>query len=366
MTPRPGLTAITFNHDGGGVAAVARLVRRVFEDEWGSECAVYELSPTAVPPSAIGRTAGRLRFGARVAAAEVTGQSDWLFHSHLAVARVQRFIPRRLSRPYAVFLHGIEVWTPLTLSERRLLAGAALVVTNSAHTARRAADANPGLPAIAVCPLGLATATAGRPSAAAADGVTVLTVARMASTERYKGHDQLLEALPRLRRRVADARLIFAGAGDDVARLKRKAHDLGVGDHVVFTGFLPEDELRRAYANASVFAMPSRGEGFGLTYLEAMAAGLPCVGSVHDAASEIIEDGVSGFLIDQSNTAALADRLALLLADSARRAEMGRRGRERFEREFTYEHFRRRFVRVIGGAFAVNVTAESLSSSVAG
>jgi phosphatidylinositol alpha-1,6-mannosyltransferase len=362
----PALTAITLNPDGGGVAAVARLVRQVMHEEWGPDCPVYELSGTTRAVSAISRVAHRLRFGARVASAEVMGRSSWFFHSHLALARVHRAIPRRLGRPYAVFVYGIEVWSPLARADRRLLEGATLVVACSAHTARRAIEVNPGLPPIVVCPLGLAAeglATAARASLA---GSTVLTVARMASTERYKGHDQMIEALPDLRRHVPDARLVFVGTGDDVERLRRKARDQDVGEHVLFTGFLPDSALRQAYADATVFAMPSRGEGFGLTYLEAMSAGLPCVGSVHDAAPEIIEDGVTGFLIDQGNKAQLVDRLRVLLTDPARRLEMGRHGRDRWEREFTYEQFRSRFLAALRPAFRLRASVEPAHSSVPG
>ncbi len=362
----PALTAITLNPDGGGVATVARLVRQVMHEEWGPECPVYELSRTGRTVPTIDRVAERLRFGARVVSAELMGRSSWFFHSHLALTRVHRVIPRRLGRPYAVFVYGIEVWSPLAEADRRLLEGATLVVACSAHTARRAIEANPGLPPMAVCPLGLSTAGQAPAARASLAGPTVLTVARMASTERYKGHDQLIDALPDLRRHVPDARLVFVGTGDDVERLRTKARDQGVAQHVVFTGFLPDSALRQAYADATVFAMPSRGEGFGLTYLEAMAAGLPCVGSVHDAAPEIIEDGVTGFLVDQGNKTQLVDRLRVLLTDSARRLEMGRHGRDRWEQEFTYEQFRRRFLAVLRPAFRLHASAEPAPSSVAG
>ena len=362
----PALTAITLNPDGGGVATVARLVRQVMHDEWGPECSVFELSPTAGEVSPVERVTQRVRFAARVASAELTGHSGWFFHSHLALTRAHRVVPRRFGRPYAVFVYGIEVWSALSSTDRRLLDDASLVVACSAHTARRAREANPGLPTMAVCPLGLSM-TGDMPAArTTSDGATVLTVARMASTERYKGHDQLIDALPELRRHVKDARLVFVGTGDDVERLRQKAQDSGVGEHVVFTGFVSDSDLRASYAEAAVFAMPSRGEGFGLTYLEAMSAGLPCVGSIHDAAPEIIEDGSTGFLVDQANKAQLVDRLRVLLTDRARSQEMGRNGQARWAREFTYAQFRQRFLNVLRPAFGAHAAAERAASSVAG
>jgi phosphatidylinositol alpha-1,6-mannosyltransferase len=363
VTRLPGLTAITLGEEGGGVAAVARLVRRVMQDEWGRECPVYELSPTAMGAPSIARTAARVGFGARVAVAELAGRSSWLFHSHLGVARVQQYIPRALGRPYAVFLHGIEVWSPLAASDRRLLDEAALVITNSEHTSRRAREANPWLPPVAVCPLAYGSAADVPATTNSPAAPVVLTVARMASTERYKGHDQLIDALPALHRDVPGARLIFVGTGDDVVRLQKKARELGVDGHVTFTGFLSDTSLREAYREAAVFAMPSRGEGFGLTYLEAMSAGLPCVGSRQDAASEIIEDGRTGYLVDQDDVAGLADRLRRLLSDPSLRAELGAHGQERWAREFTYEQFRRRLLRVLATAFPM-ADVETIQPSV--
>jgi phosphatidylinositol alpha-1,6-mannosyltransferase len=365
MTPRPALTAITLNPDGGGIATVARMVRKVMQEEWGSDCPVYELSGSAQGLSFAQRTADRVRFGARVAAAELTGRASWFFHSHLALTRVHRAVPRHLGRPYAVFVYGIDVWSTLAPSDRRLLEGAALVVACSSHTAHRALEVNPRLPSFSVCHLGHSVDVVLPAPQAALSRFTVLTVARMASTERYKGHDQLIEALPELQRHVPDARLVFVGTGDDVDRLRRKARDCGVGDRVTFTGFLSDSALRQAYADAAVFAMPSRGEGFGLTYLEAMAAALPCIGSVHDAAPEIIEDGVTGFLIDQQNKAQLVDRLRLLLSDPSRREDMGGRGRRRWQQHFTYEQFQRRFLGILRPAFGAQASAEPARSPVA-
>jgi phosphatidylinositol alpha-1,6-mannosyltransferase len=103
----------------------------------------------------------------------------------------------------------------------------------------------------------------------------------MSADERYKGHDQILDAWPVVRSRIPDARLVIVGDGDDAPRLRAKAASLGLAASVLFTGFVTEAQLAALYQKASVFAMPSREEGFGLVYLEAMARGVPCIGSIH-------------------------------------------------------------------------------------
>jgi phosphatidylinositol alpha-1,6-mannosyltransferase len=172
------------------------------------------------------------------------------------------------------------------------------------------------------------------------------------ASERYKGHDELLAAWPAIRARVPDAQLVFVGDGDDIARLRGRAEELRIADAVVFTGFVSDDVLRGIYRRAAVFAMPSTGDGFGLVYLEAMAHRLPCIGSIHDAAGEIISNGETGFLVDQSDTSVIADRLIALLCDDSRRLQMGQSGYRRWREHFTYEQFARRMVDLIESTLA--------------
>jgi phosphatidylinositol alpha-1,6-mannosyltransferase len=293
-----------------------------------------------------------MAFGARVAALQAAGMCDWMFFTHLAVAKTQLFVPSALRRRYAVFVHGIEAWRPLGLAEQQALSGASLRIANSEFTARRVRAMHPAIGDIASCPLSLmpsrgGSACADHPMSFDPGPQAVLLVARMSSSERYKGHDQLLEAWPATLARLPDARLIFVGDGDDAARLKAKASALGIAGSTIFTGFLNDGELQAFYRRSAVFAMPSRGEGFGLVYLEAMAHRLPCIGSVEDAAGEIIDDGATGFLIEQSDRAALVDRLVRLLGDDALRRQMGEAGFRRSQDRFGYDQFSQRVVSLV-------------------
>ncbi|MFI5177514.1 MAG: glycosyltransferase family 4 protein [Vicinamibacterales bacterium] len=357
--PEPTLAAITLDQTGGGVAAVSRLIWSVMGEAWGDSRRLIELTHTAGgrEPGRPG-LASRARFGARLGALELSRPDSWIFFSHLSLARAQALVPAALCRPYAVFLHGIEAWRPLSDAERGILRRASLRVANSQYTANRVALANPGIGEIATCPLALAPdELPERVPPPAADQPTVLLVGRMAAGERYKGHDALLDAWPRIAAAVPAARLVFAGDGDDRARLREKAAALGLGDRVAFPGFVSPDGLADLYSRAAIFAMPSRGEGFGLVYLEAMAYGLPCVGSIHDAAREVIEDEVTGCLVDQADIAVIADRIIHLLTDQAARARMGAAGRRRVEARFTYARFSHRLVDLINRALEARLPA---------
>lgn len=360
---RPCLAAITLDAKGGGVALVSRLLWRVFSDRWGDQTRLITLLEDSGPLESLdSSTATRLRFGTTLAGGQAFGQCPWVFYSHLSVARVQSFVPPPFRRPYGVFLHGIEAWQPLAAPQRRVLQGAVLRVANSRFTADRIAEANPDLGPIAVCPLTVEPHVRIRSRMRRADlpsgGKIVLIVARMLSAEGYKGHDALLEAWPIVKAHQPDARLVCIGGGDDLPRLQQKAHALGIGQETIFTGFVGADELHAWYDHAALLAMPSRGEGFGLVYLEAMSHGLPCIGSVHDAAGEIIDDGVTGHLVDQSDPRELGAALLGLLANDERRAQMGAAGLRRFQRDFSYEAFSARIVGLLEDAFPAAAVAE--------
>jgi phosphatidyl-myo-inositol dimannoside synthase len=357
---RPGIAAVSFAGNGGGLAYVARLLRHTFA-AWDSG-SVWEV---ALNPARYGSVSygEELKFGARVLAAQAFHRIDWLAFNHLGIARVQRFVPPNLRRPYLVFVHDVEAWDPALPADRlATLRAATLRVANSGYTAARVARAHPNIGRVVPCPLGLldddvegqvlTPAPAGLEPAAPASGLgsaddqvdrvgplSVLIVGRMHDTERYKGHDELLESWPEVVARVPGAQLVIVGLGNDRVRLRDKARALGVGSQVLFCGFVPAKTLAALWERVAVFAMPSAREGFGLVYLEAMRAGRPCIGSTSDAAGDIIIDRDSGFLIDRSNRGALTEALVTLLTDESMRRTMGEAGRRRFLAEFTAERF---------------------------
>jgi phosphatidylinositol alpha-1,6-mannosyltransferase len=359
---RPTVAAITLAPHGGGVAAVSRLVWKAVERRWPETGSLQELVPhdaTSIDSS----TLDRMAFGARIAQAQVVGTCDSVFYTHLAVARVQQYVPRPVRRPYAVFLHGIEVWDDLPPSHLEILSRASVRVSNSHYTATRVERAHPEVGAVISCPLGLEfgrlphAASVARP-----DSRTVIVVGRMSSAERYKGHDALIDAWPYVLIQVPDARLVCVGEGDDVDRLRARAAMLP-NHSVSFPGFLTTDALARAYSEASVFAMPSRGEGFGLVYLEAMSHGLPCIGSRHDAAGDVILDGETGYLVDQSDAAEVAARLTSLLLQPATREAMGARAQAHVADHFTFDHFAERLYSILDRTWGAGDMVSTPSSA---
>ncbi len=353
LVPPPVVAAVTLAPEGGGIASVSRMTWRVLSEKWPHSKLLTLFSAQTGQGVARPGLASQLRFGAQVLRGQLAGGSGWIFFNHLALARAQSFVPKPLRRPHVVFLHGIEAWRPLPPATRQVLDDAVLLIANSRHTADRAAQANPGLGPVEICPLAVESAIEQmherRGVAVRSSVPTVLMLGRMAAAERYKGHDQMLEAWPAVGSRLPDARLVIAGGGDDRPRLEAKARDLGVSDHVEFRGFVPDSDRAGLYGAAHLFAKPSQGEGFGLVYLEAMAHGLPCIGSTHDAAREVIADGITGYLIEQGDIAGLSARVVELLTDEPRRRAMGEQGRARVTSHFTYSHFASRLLTLLDG-----------------
>lgn len=131
------------------------------------------------------------------------------------------------------------------------------------------------------------------------EGKTVLmTLGRLDSSERYKGFDEVLELLPILSQEIPNVAYMIVGEGGDGQRLETKAKSLGVETHVVFTGFVPEAEKADHYRLADAYVMPSKGEGFGIVFLEAMACGIPVVASIVDGSREAVRNGLLGILVN--------------------------------------------------------------------
>jgi len=354
----PLLAAITLHPTGGGIAVVSNLLWQVLVTECGTNARLATAFDHESRPATF---AEKARLAIEVGTAQVLQRTDWILFSHLALAQAQHFVPRPLRRPYGVFLHGIEAWTELSPAEKRAVVDADVRIANSQYTAQRVMDTHPDIGCVEACPLALPPAfsnaaqdrNGSSPSTDAIVGLSpraVLVVGRMSKSERYKGHDQLIEVWPTVVSRVPDAQLVIVGEGDDLSRLKEKAAHTPCAGRIVFCGFVPDATLHTLYDRAALFALPSGGEGFGLVYLEAMAHRLPCVGSTQDAASEIIVNGRTGRLVDQNDIAGLSETVASLLLNESQRRAMGDAGYARATTDFTFDRFSERLRALIQDA----------------
>lgn len=141
----------------------------------------------------------------------------------------------------------------------------------------------------------------------------ILTVARLDMTERNKGYDQILLALPEIRRHIPNIHYMIVGKGSDRPRIQQLISQLDLPDSVTLAGFIPDEELSAYYHLCDVFAMPSQNEGFGIVYLEALACGKPTLGGNRDGAIDALCGGELGVLVNPEDIDAIAQTLIAIL-----------------------------------------------------
>ncbi|RCJ23319.1 glycosyltransferase [Nostoc sp. ATCC 43529] len=141
----------------------------------------------------------------------------------------------------------------------------------------------------------------------------ILTVTRLGRMAKYKGYDQIIHALVKVRSQIPDVRFILGGKGDDLPRIKALVNSLDLEDSITIAGFIPDEELCAHYNLCDVFAMPSKGEGFGIVYLEALACGKPVLAGNQDGSVDPLAQGKLGCLVDPDNVEEITDNLIQIL-----------------------------------------------------
>jgi phosphatidylinositol alpha-1,6-mannosyltransferase len=343
----------------GGVQQAGRLTAAALQDiaarnEWATDILSLNDSPSQkvlrmesreIPIRGFGRAKVKLVLEA-TKRSKKNAQIILAGHPNLAVPSIllQGATPAIKT---VVIAHGVEVWSPLPTLKRAALLRADLVLAPSRYTMEKLVEEQGVSPtkvrqlAWPLDPSFLRLAESMPPPLSGfPKGRTILTVGRWASTERYKGCDTLIDALAQLRETFADLTLVAVGSGDDLPRLRKRAGELSVADHVHFFENLSQQELASCYAHADIFALPSFGEGFGLVFLEAMAFAKPVVGAAIGGPIDLIVNGMNGFLVHPHDFGELSEALHRLLSDANLRAEMGHRGSETVRERYSFAVFR--------------------------
>jgi glycosyltransferase involved in cell wall biosynthesis len=339
---------------------IERLSLQVWEGLRRSGHACRLLSTRRLGPGPPGRLAGQLWFLLQLA--WWLPRSRVVFSMHALLLRPIRWLavlpglrPARQGR--LCWLHGIEVWganLPPLLADLRACDGlAASSGFTRAQVVSRLGE-RPPIEVIHPCSdLPLAESLAPPPV------LRLLTVARMDRQERYKGHDLVLEALGLLRQRGRLDPLLrwrVVGEGDDRPRLQALARALGLQHSIDWLGGLDDGALQEEYRRCSLVVMPSaygllpdgtaRGEGFGITYLEAALAGRASIAADRGGQTDLIVDGVTGWLVPPVADA-LAELLVELQHDPARVQACGERARQRARECFSPALQRQRLARLV-------------------
>ncbi len=254
---------------------------------------------------------------------------DAIVSGHIVTSPGAMLLGGLLGVPAVQYIYAKELTERGRLG-RFAMARATATVVLSEHTAQIAREAGVNPARLHLIPPGVDVVE--REREAKAEVPTILTVARL--SDRYKGFDVMLRAMPLVCARIPTVRWVVVGEGPLRDELQATAKAWGLYENVLFCGRVSDEDLDRWFARSHVFAMPSRlpanggGEGYGLVYLEAGARRLPCVAGNVGAVAEAVNDGVTGLLVDATDHVATAAALVELLADPDRAAALGAAGHE--------------------------------------
>ncbi|MEO6054257.1 MAG: glycosyltransferase family 4 protein [Chthoniobacterales bacterium] len=248
---------------------------------------------------------------------------DYLLLTHVNLCPVAKLVQKFCAIPYGVSMHSLELWQLHDDSKRNALLHANQVFPVSKWTRDAVLEQFPALKGRCTIvpntfdaekfPLGPKSSELLRRYNLPSDAKIILTVARLSAEERYKGIDEIIHALPEVTAQVENCYYLIVGRGNDLQRLKKCAELAGVKDRAIFCGYVPAEELSAHYQLCDVYAMPSRGEGFGITYLEALASGKPTLAGKLDASREALLEGKLGVLVNSGRPDEIAKGLISLL-----------------------------------------------------
>ena len=331
VRPRIALVTSGLGTPHGGIGVVADLIVSALEKD--SDISVWEhyafWPRVARIPAAVGRTFwGSLK------------TPDFVVYDHVDLAILHTIIPRLRPVPYAVFLHGIEVWKPIVGRRREALLGANLLLVNSATTQNEARVFNPWLPKAEVTWLGVERQN--EMANVESNPPVGLIVGRMADSERLKGHDSVMDAWPLIRSAIPNAKLMIVGEGNDKRRLQKRAKAEGL-EGVEFCGQISDKERNQMYRSSRLLFYPSKQEGFGLAGVEAASFGLPMLGLTGTVTDELFPIGTGAVMVNDLSKESIAEGAVPLLRTAQHAAELGRAALARVNAVFLKEHFIDRF-----------------------
>jgi phosphatidylinositol alpha-1,6-mannosyltransferase len=267
--------------------------------------------------------------------------------------------------PYAVYVHGEDVTTAATSREhramvRRVFARAKFIIANSQNTATilREHWQLPDAKVRVIYP-GVDTrryTAAPQDEAVRADldwndRQVVLTVGRL---QQRKGQDMLIQALPLVRERYPNVLYAICGEGEEEPRLRQLVANHQLEAHVQFLGAAHDDRLLAAYQQCDLFALPNRTidhdiEGFGMVLLEAQACGKAVIAGDSGGTRETLLPGETGWIVDCTDPAPLAEKLIAAFSEQGRLEQMGRRARQWVVERFDWESLAGQAWRVFQG-----------------
>lgn len=262
-------------------------------------------------------------FAASLAIGACQHQPNLILCGHLNFAPVAYWFYRLTGIPYWIFVYGVDAWNVQNPIKKQALQAAEKIISISGYTSDRLLkEQNLNPDKISLLPVTFDTSRfqiASKPEylleryGLDSNQPVILTVTRLCQTDGYKGYDKIIQALPQIRQQIPNIHYVLVGKGDDRSRIEQLVESLNLQTCVTLAGFVPDQELSDYYNLCDVFAMPSKGEGFGIVYLEALASGKPTLGGNQDGAIDALCHGELGALVNPDDVDAIAQTLTQIL-----------------------------------------------------
>jgi glycosyltransferase involved in cell wall biosynthesis len=270
-----------------------------------------------------------------------------LIHAHgpLPCGHAALLLSRELGIPYVVSVHGLDAFSTEQVSGRtgawcrrisqRVYRSSRRVICISEHVREQVLQGTGPTCRTSVVYNGVDPDLFSPDCESSSGGQVVLSVGNLIP---IKGHELLIRALASLASEFPAACLEIIGDGAEGERLRVLTQQLGIAERVRFLGRQSRQRVAAAMRRCAVFALPSRYEGLGCVYLEAMSSGKPVIGCRGQGIAEIIRQGSNGFLVGAENGKELTLVLGMLLRDRVRRHSLGTAARDTILERFTLEH----------------------------
>jgi glycosyltransferase involved in cell wall biosynthesis len=241
------------------------------------------------------------------------------------------FLIKKLSpkTKLVLFAHGVEVWQPLSRIKLKMLDQLDLIIAVSNYTKDKIVNLHNHkhikCKVLNNCLDPFLSETVNTEERSnlykkydlSRDNFIMITVTRIAADEQYKGHDKVIESMSDIIDEFPDLRYIIAGKYDllEKERLDKLIADHNLKDKIIFTGFVPDESLAAHYKIADLYVMPSKGEGFGIVFIEAMFFGLPVIAGNEDGSVDPLCNGELGSLVDPDDVNEVANAIKKVITD---------------------------------------------------
>lgn len=174
----------------------------------------------------------------------------------------------------------------------------------------------------------------------------VLTVSRLTSASNYKGVDSMIKAIPIIIKSISNFKYTVIGKGDDLERLVSLSKKIGAYEYIDFKGYV--ESVEPYYKHCDLFSLPSKREGFGIVYLEAMKYKKPCIACDIGGQTDVVIENETGFLCKYDCIESISERVIRLFHDKEEINKFGEKGYEHLLNNFTYIMLKKRLNKYLG------------------